>query len=378
MLVQRQEHVAGSERYLLSVLPAFVQRGIEVSYLMIRAPESNAALEGFLEELRRSGVKTHVVVSRSPLSPQLIWRIREILRAEKIDVLQTNLLHADVYGALVKRTMADPPVLVSAKHGYEEAFQIAHGFDPTRLRWDLYSAATWFAARSADAVFTISRGLAHLHAVGGLVAPEKLRVIPYGFDFGRQERTTAPGACRFATKQIVVISRLVPYKQVNVPIEAMPSLLRDFPDLKLVVLGIGPLRDELEALSRRLGVADKVMLAGFHENVHDFLEDSDIFVLPSSAEGFGRVLMEAWWHRKPVVCFDVPAPNQIVTHEENGLLVPLDEEGAFAKALWRLLADPDEARRLGENGRRTLETDYTLDVMVDRSLALYRELLESK
>ncbi|MGA8172273.1 MAG: glycosyltransferase family 4 protein [Methylocystis sp.] len=378
MFTQRLHGIAGSERYLMAIMPEMARRGVDVSFLMIRRAQPNDAENFVIAELEKAGVRTRVIETRRPVSVPLLWSFRDILRAERPDILQTNLLHSDVYGAVVKSTLSRPPILVSCKHGYQEAYQTAHGFDPTRLCFDAFSATTWLAARNADAVTPISTGLGTLLVEGRLVGREKVRVIPYGFDFSHEPSGGAPGAFRYGERQIVSVGRHVAVKQLHVLINAMPRLRKSFPDVKLVLVGDGPDRGALEQLAWRNGVSEQVVFVGFQNNVLDYIRDSDIFALSSAAEGFGRVILEAWWHRKAVVCFDVPAPNEIVTHDRDGLLVPARDQEAFAAALESLLADPQRMMRLGEAGRKTYEENFTMGIMVDRTIALYEELLGRK
>lgn len=375
IVMQRVEGIAGSERYLLSILPALLNRGVDASFLMVRGPQENQSQAQFLSDLAKAGVKTHVIETGGNISPTFFWKLRALIAREKTDILHTNLIFSDVYGAIVKLAAPRRFALVSGKHGYSDTYQTAHGFDPGGLRWNFLSLSTWLAARPADSVFSISSGLARLLTEGGLANAEKMRVIPYGFDFDKEPSYGPVGKYRFAPKQIVSISRLVPVKQLHILISAMPILTGKFPDLKLVLVGDGSQRRSLEELARAKGVADKVIFEGFQNNVLDYIRDSDIFALPSAAEGFGRVILEAWWHRKPVVCFDVPAPNEIVTQGHDGILVPERDEAAFVRALDHLLTHPAEAERLGDAGRQTYDANYTLDVMVDRTLALYSDML---
>lgn len=376
MVMQRVEGIAGSERYLLSILPALANKGVDVSFLMVRGSTENRSHQQFLSEFDAAGVKTHVIETSGGLSPAFLWKLRKLVDREKVDILHTNLIYSDICGAIVKMLGSRRFALVSGKHGYSEAYQTAHGFNPQALRWDLFSFCTYLAARSADSIFSISSGLARLLTEGGLAPAGKMQVIPYGFDFDEEPSRGPVGQYRFAPRQIVSISRLVPVKQLHILINAISVLKDKFPDLKLVLVGDGPERQRLEDLSRSKGVEENVLFEGFQNNVLDYLRDSDIFALPSAAEGFGRVILEAWWHRKPVVCFDVPAPNEIVTNDYDGVLVPDRDEAAFVRALDRLLTHPAQRERLGEAGRQTYDANYTLDVMVDRTLSLYSGLLK--
>ncbi len=373
---QKLTGIAGSERYLLSLLPMLVGRGHQLSFLMIRPPGLNADQLEFISALAKSGIQTHEVECDRLISPGSVWRFGKIVKDVNPDILQTNLIHADMFGALATRWLRDPPILVSTKHGYSDAFQSAHGFDSTKVRLDALSAVTWGAARYADAVVSISNGLAKFLTESRLVARAKSRAIPYGFDFSDAPSVAPPGALRLGLPQIVSVSRLVPVKQLDVLIDAIARLAPEFPQLHLVLVGDGPLRGSLEQHARGLGVADRVAFVGFKPNVLDYIRDSDVFALSSAAEGFGRVILEAWWHAKPVVCFDVPAPNEIITDDHDGLLVPPRDPSAFAEALRRLLQEPQLARRLGENGRRTYDENYRIAIMANRTIALYQELLD--
>ncbi len=375
MLMQRLDGIAGSEKYLLSILPALASRGLDVSFILVRGPVENDRHRLFLSELAKAEIRTHVLETGSGVSPAFIWKLRALIARENVDVLHTNLTHSDVYGALVKLVSSRRFALVSGKHGYGEAYQAAHGFDPKALRWDRMSIATLLAGLGADAVFSISAGLAGLLTQGGLIARNKMKVIPYGFDFDMEPSRGTEGTCRYGARQIVSVSRLVAVKRLHVLVHAMPGLIKRYPDVKLVLVGDGPLRQSLEELVRSLGVTNQVVFEGFRDNVLDYFRDSDVFALSSSAEGFGRVILEAWWRRKPVVCFDVPAPNEIITHEHDGLLAPDGDQAAFARALERLLDDPSERERMGENGRQTYERRYTLDAMTQRTIELYRDAL---
>ena len=74
-------------------------------------------------------------------------------------------------------------------------------------------------------------------------------------------------------------------------------------------------------MAQNLNITSHIRWEGFKSNIHDYIRDSDLMVLPSSAEGFGLVILEAWQHLKPVIAFDVPAPNEIISDKVNGRLV---------------------------------------------------------
>ncbi len=150
------------------------------------------------------------------------------------------------------------------------------------------------------------------------------------------------------------------YKHCDKVILAMPHVLKVFPNVHYYIAGEGPLRSGLAALAKEVGVADHVHLLGYVSDarLNELYRQADIFVLPSTKEGFGIVFLEAWLHQLPVIASTHGASAEVVTHEVNGLLVD-PEPGQIAEAVLRLLKDPDLARRLGQAGFETVRRHYT-------------------
>ena len=133
---------------------------------------------------------------------------------------------------------------------------------------------------------------------------------------------------------------------------------------RLIVLGEGPLRGHLSALTKALGIADAVKLPGFVANPFASMRRCSVFVLPSRFEGLPGVLIQAMACGAPVVAADCPfGPSEIVTSEESGILVPPEDPDALAEALLSLLRDSARRRALGEAARVSAQR-YTLDAIM--------------
>ena len=374
LLVQKVAGVSGSERYLLSILPALNKRGVNARFLLVQHPANAPKNEGFISELKAAGVQVDVMNSRLPVSPWLIWKLARFIRRERIDVLHTNLIHADVWGGCVKRFFLPRLPLVSVKHGYSDSYQAAHGLDPAHLQLDLMARLTRWAAGYSDRVVGISAALARFLVDGGLVSAGKSVAVPYGFDFGNVVSTLPGGAVRFGTPQIVVPGRVVAVKQHHLLIGILPELVRRFPSLRIVMVGAGPLLDELKEDCARRELSGHVRWEGFRTNMHDYLRDSDLAVLPSAAEGFGLVVLEAWHHAKPVVAFDVPALNEVVESGVDGVLVEPFDTGQLLDSLTTLLSDQMLLLEMGAAGKRKQVETYGLDAMCEATIKVYREV----
>jgi glycosyltransferase involved in cell wall biosynthesis len=377
LLVQKMAGISGSERYSLSILPELRKRGLDAAFLVVQHPANAGKNLAFIAELSAAGVPVHVINSRLPISPWLIWRLVRFIEKLQFDVVQTNLIHADVWGACVKRFFLPALRLLSVKHGYSETYQTRHGLDPAQLKMDLMSLLTRWAGQYADRVVCISSALESFLVKGQLVDASKAIAIPYGFDFSNAPSVVEAGGVRFGAPQIVVAGRVVPVKQHHLLIRVLPELIREFPSLSVVMVGAGPLLEELKRSTDALGLSTHVHWEGFRGNMHDYIRDSDLMVIPSVAEGFGLVVLEAWYHGKPVVAFNVPAINEIIESGVDGELIePFDTEQLLG-SLKDLLSAPERLRMLGASGKQKQAEQYGIAAMCDRTITVIRQLTDA-
>jgi glycosyltransferase involved in cell wall biosynthesis len=120
-----------------------------------------------------------------------------------------------------------------------------------------------------------------------------------------------------------------------------------------------------------------VVFTGFSTNIHNYLKCSDLEILPSSAEGFGIVILEAWHSEIPVIAFDVPAPNEIITDGEDGYLIPPFDKEILKEKIIYLLKNKDIAKNMGKAGKKKLETQYTMEIMLSKTIAMYKRVLNA-
>lgn len=151
--------------------------------------------------------------------------------------------------------------------------------------------------------------------------------------------------------RLISVGRLTPQKDHHTLLRAFQKLAHRYP-LELHILGDGPLRDSLQALALEFGLADRVQILGWVDNVYEHLEQADIFVLSSRWEGFGNVLVEAMACGLPIVGTDCESgPTEILGEGKFGLLVPVADAEAMASALTRLIESPELREHFAELGR---------------------------
>ena len=151
--------VAGSERYLESILPALRARGLDISFLIIQHPKNIEKNIDFINTLKEKKIPVHIFNSYFSVSLWTIWKIARLIKVGRFDILYSNLIYPDFMSAVVKKFFIPTLTLLSVKHGYDEKFQTKFGLNPLKLRMSLFSVITKWSALSANKVICISKSL---------------------------------------------------------------------------------------------------------------------------------------------------------------------------------------------------------------------------
>ncbi|MEN3341500.1 MAG: hypothetical protein V7644_904 [Actinomycetota bacterium] len=344
--VQRIRGIGGSERHLLTLLPALAERGVEPLFLGLDDPAWDAA--DFYGALEVPAVR---VPAPRDLDPLLLARV--VARA-KADVVHTHLVHADLYGGVAAKLRGAR--LVSTKHND----------DPFRL--GPFRHVERGLARLADAVVTITEALRRFTVERVGVPAAKVETIHYGLDdLPRPWGENPPDAVPPDRRVLLAVSRLTRQKGLDVAVRTLP-LLPD--DTVLVVLGEGPERAALARQAADLGASERLFLPGRVPDVAAWLRRASLFVHPARWEGFGLAVLEAMLASLPVVASHVSSLPELVRDGETGLLVPPDDPAALARAVLSALERPE----LGHAGRGRARDAFSVARMADRTAALYRAL----
>lgn len=225
-------------------------------------------------------------------------------------------------------------------------------FEPHRWRID---------AKTARAAFVAC--ISHFARAQGMLFSDRrhwprLRIVHCGVEpaaYGRQARAGFG-------QRLMFVGRLAAVKGLPLLLEAVARLRASHPGLRLTLVGAGPERTDLEARVAALGLADRVAFTGVQSpaQIADRLEETDILVLPSFAEGVPVVLMEAMASRIPVIATRVGGVQELVEDGESGLVVPPGCVDSLVRALDRLLSDPELCRRMGQAGRARVEAEFDI------------------
>ena len=344
-------NVGGAERLLAAVLPRLDRAKIEpqVAYLHGDAP--------LAADLEKAGIRVHDLRSMKKFDPLPAGRLARLLRQERIEILHTHLIQADILGYWAA-WLARTPVIVSTKHNVRY-----YDRQDRRLR----PVARW-VERRVNAVVAVSSAVSaeYQHA-------RRLEVIHNGVDCGRFTPQPLP-----AGGSIVCVANLTQQKGHRILLEAMRRLLPEFPDLRLELAGDGRLRDELKTRAAQLGIAGRVNFLGTVPDVQPVLARASVAVLPALWEGLGLSVLEAMAMARPVVVTNVDGLREIVTHERDGLVVQSGDVVALADAIARLLRDRALAQRLADAAHAHVVSTFSIEHMARRLEDLYEELAGEK
>ncbi|NVJ47470.1 MAG: glycosyltransferase family 4 protein [Cytophagia bacterium] len=375
LFVQKEGGIFGAENYQLKVIPGLMASGLEVDFLRLYTNYQGGKGGEFIKRLNDQGVKTYEVNIGKYPKPKVLKEIKNIADGG-YDLIHTHLIHADFYLALIKTFLGLKPVLVSTKHGYDNAFTSKFGFDASKQTNTPYFLLSKWAEKRMKASFTISQGLRNFFIQTGLSKPERMRIIHYGFDMPENYLSKGKEGYRQAPKQIIIAGRLIAFKGHKFLIQAMPKLVETFGfDVKLLIAGTGDLELKLKEQVSKLGLSESIKFLGYSKEVGCLMANSDVVVVPSISEGFGVVFLEAFSAKTPVVSWNVPAGNELIQHGRTGYLVKPYDVSLLAEQLIDILDNPEDQGDIVEGAYDKLKSYFNLERMVEETIAFYRDAL---
>lgn len=350
----------GQERRIVSEMEGMMKRGHHV----VLATRSTCRI---LEEAQRRNIPVLPMAMKGKFDLGAIRQLARYLKAERIQVVNTHSGIDSWVGALAAK-LAGTPVLVRTRH----------------LNIPLKRAWHNFVHFLPDSLVTCGETMSrHLEEGCGFPA-EQLTSIPTGIDFSR----FTPLHTRQETRQslgipeedflVLMVGVIRSVKRHEIALRAFGRFLERHPSAHLVLAGEGPMQERMEQLATELAIAERVHFLGHREDVPDLLGAADLVLLTSRSEGVPQAVTQALGLGVPVVATAVGGVPELVIHERTGLLVPPEDPQAAAEAMARLADDPALAARLGEEGRRHVMAEFSLDAMLDKTERLYHALLEKK
>jgi len=332
--------------------------------------------DSFYQAISQTPVQRYPVDFSNRFNPAIMFRLIKIIKDHKIDIVHGQGARAEFFARLASGLFC--------RSGYVSTIAMpVEGYDVGPMKMLLYKAFDRFSERFVDRFLVVSSVLAQTMIQGHGIPREKVVKIyngietdyykPHDQEEGRR-RVRQEYSVNDSEVLIGSLGRLVWQKGFEYFIHAMPILIRDLPEAKFLIVGEGPLRQELEGQTRSLGIQDRLVFTGHRNDIRDMMAAMDIIVIPSLLEGFPMITLEAMAMEKPIVTTSIDGIMEQIRDGREGLLIAPKSPPALAQAVKRLVDNPDYARSLGINARAKVVRDFSVHKMIAETIKVYETL----
>ncbi len=385
LFVHSSDELYGSDVSLLELVRRLPERGVEPTAVLPTDLPYRGELRRALSESGIPYVRLDMgVLRRRYMNPRGIFSfgyrltkgvvaLSKMIKTGRFDLVHSNT--GAVWGGSIAASLTGVPHVWHIREIVENPAALSHF-----MAWQVVT----FSSRIIAISTAVADHIAELHPRGA----DKISVIPNAVDTERFSPSVDGAAVRREWQVtpdemlVGVAGRVHPWKGQDVLIEAMPLVLRRAPKVRFAIVGdVTPdrlaLRESLVRRAEELGVADRLIWAGYRRDVPQVMAALDVLVVPStSPEPFGRTILEAMASGTPVIATAHGGPLDIIEDGKTGLLVPPRDPAALAVAIIQMAEEPEWRKRMGEAGLAEVMEKYTVEKYVERVLRVYEEVLQ--
>ncbi len=371
--------IGGTKRHLLALVRGLDRASfdVEVAAPLVRSEAFDDV--SFSDEVRAAGVRQHYVPMKRAISPASdlvsFRRLLGLMLRGRYDVVHTHSSKAGFLGRFAAKA-ARVPIVVHTPHGFYFLNQ------PGGRKRAFYLNLERSASLATDCLIALSATELSEAIDNRIVPPHKTVLIENGIQVPEPRPLETIAAVRAklapgASHIVGTVARITPQKGPLDFVRMARALADAMPGVQLLWCGDGEMRSEVEALARELKVDNRLSFLGFRTDVLDVMAAMDAFILTSYWEGLPYTVLDAMALGKPVVATAAVGTRDIVQDGQTGLLTPVGEPEAAAKAVLRVLSSPGEALAMGQAGREVILRRFSQEAMVKRTGQLYLDLVTS-
>ena len=326
----------------------------------------------FTSDFQDQGVSVTHLEATSNYDVGTYWRLIKYLRQENPDILHTNSPISGVWGRTAGK-MANVPHLVSVEHNvhteYKKIAQLPNGITLPLSDVIVGVSETVSASYPHWERRLISNSTDQMTIRNGVNSKSIKKSFSSSESILKHHTPFSPDDPIIGT-----MGRLTEQKGYKYLIESYPSIKNHIPNAKLLIIGDGPKRRELESIASKTGHHEDIYFTGYVPNVYVFLPNFDVAVFPSLWEGFGLTPIESMVAKRPVVATEIETFEEVIG--DAGILVEPENPSALATAVSSLLDDPERREKLGEKGYERAINQFSIERTVEEYADLYRSLVD--
>ncbi len=351
----------GAERWVLALAKHLPPETVNCELAVTMEP-AQQELE-IIKEYKKLSLPCHEVSMKNKFDLAAINSLVKLIKERQIDIIHTHGYKSDIIGVLAAKKAGIKCIVTP--HGFENAKDF-------KLRLFIWLGCQ--AMKFGDYVVPLSQQLmADCKRMG--VKADKTVYIQNGVDLSEVEATPTPERHNQQEKRIGFVGQMISRKNIFDLLDVFDSLHAKHPNTRLVLLGDGDARTELEKYAATLKSHEKIEFLGFRDDRLSLLKSFDLFAMTSTLEGIPRCLMEAAAANIPVAAYDIPGIDQIVKHNDTGLLAPLGDKQQLQQHWETILFAEKDARRLASNAKAYVYQHYSANRMAQEYHSLFDSCL---
>ncbi len=327
-----------------------------------------------IDKFKQNNVEVMFYPIKHKFSLLSIIKLGQLLKQRNIDIIHSHALRYDFAGAVISFITKIP--LVITRHVAISDHLISFWKKMLFLIFDFFSmtVAKFVIGISDDARNKIRRS--------HFINPKKVLKIYCGIDLKKyhknmQKQKLIKKRFKIDSKDFIIgtVAQLREYKGIDVLLRAAPRVLANHRNVKFLIIGGGPEKQNLENLAKQLRIAENVIFAGFQKDIFTWISFFDIFALTSRREGLPIAILEAMYAETPVLASSVGAVGEVVKNDYNGKIVDPDDHEQVADKLVELMANRQKLKQYGKNSHYFVVKNFNINRAVDNYQTLFRKII---
>ncbi len=354
--IDEQQTWRGGEQQAFWLMQGLLSHGLEVYAIGKENSE-------FVNRLKRiPDIKVFTLPLRSEYDIFSAWKIAQITKKNRIDIIHAHTSHAHALAILSTFMNPIPKTVISRRVSFAPANNIFSKWKYNHV--DLILPVSYYVAKVLKE-HSVNEN--KIQVVRSSINLTHIDVLPYN----KKELDINDN-----TQILLTAGALVPHKDHITLLHAFVHVKEVFKDIILLIAGSGPLLNTIQIEIDNLNLTQHVRLLGHRNDVPRLIKTADLYVSSSWSEGLGTSILEALACEKPVVATEAGGVSEMVIPHETGLLIQNRNPQLLAEAIIYMLSHPDEAKAMAKKGKKHVEDNFTVQRMVDETISVYKKLIK--